>query len=188
MMNLILLTNLSDQGKNFSILPFGTSFGFNGNILETNIINLAVVIGIVVSFGGDALRSLLKNRKQTIFSSLQEADSRAEEAKEKLSKAKSQLSLFQKKAYEIRQQASATAEQEKKQAIQQTQEDTQRLEQVKQETLQMQQQKTISQISQQVVLFALDQVRDKLKKRLDASFHSAVNKFYVALFTTYSPQ
>ena len=187
-MNLILLTIFSDQGKNLSILPFGTFFGFNGNILETNIINLAVVIGIVVFFGGDALRSLLKNRKETIFSSLQEADSRAKEAMDKLSKAKSQLSLFQKKAYEIRQQASGAAEQEKKQAIQQTQEDTQRLEQVKQETLQMQQQKTISQISQQVVFFALDQVRDKLKKRLDTSFHSAVNRFYVALFTNYSPQ
>lgn len=184
-MNLILLINLSDQ---LSIIPFGAEFGFNGNILETNIINLAVVIGIVVSFGGDALRSLLENRKQTIFSSLQEADSRAEEAKEKLSKAKSQLSLFQKKASEIRQQASATAEQEKKQAIQQTQEDAQRLERVKQETLQMQQQKTISQISQQVVSLALDQVRTKLKNRLDASFQKTVNRFYVALFANYSPQ
>ena len=184
-MNLILLINFSDQ---LSILPFGATFGFNGNILETNIINLAVVIGIVVSFGGDALRSLLENRKQTIFSSLQEADFRAEEAKEKLSKAKSQLSLFQKKASEIRQQASATAEQEKNQGIQQTQEDAQRLERVKQETLQMQQQKTISQISQQVVLFALDQVRDKLKNRLDASVHLAVNRFSAALFTNYSPQ
>ena len=187
-MNLILFINLSDQGKNLSSLPFGTEFGFNGNVFETNIINLTVVIGIVVSFGGDALRSLLRNRKETIFSSLQEAEKRAEEAKDNLSKAKSQLSLFQKKAYEIRQQASATAEQERKQAIQQTQEDAQRLEQVKQETLQLQQQKTISQISQQVVLLALDQVRDRLKKRLDASFHLAVNRFYVALFTNYSPQ
>ena len=77
MINLTLLIDLSDQGKNLSTLPFGAEFGFNGNILETNIINLAVVIGIVVSFGGDALRSLLENRKQTILSSLQEADLRA---------------------------------------------------------------------------------------------------------------
>ena len=49
-----------------------------GQYLETDVINLAVVIGILVSFGGDALHSLLKNCKQTIFLSLQEADSRAE--------------------------------------------------------------------------------------------------------------
>ena len=115
MINLTLLMNISDQVSNFSTLPFGAEFGFNGNILETNVINLAVVIGIVVSFGGDALRSLLENRKQTILNSLQEADQRAQEAKEKLSKAKSQLELAQKKATEIRQQGSITAEQEKKQ-------------------------------------------------------------------------
>ena len=40
-------------------LKLGEGFGFNGNILETNIINLAVVIGIVVSLGGDALSSLI---------------------------------------------------------------------------------------------------------------------------------
>ena len=38
-----------------TILPFGNEgFGFNGNILETNIINLSVVLGVVISFGGDA--------------------------------------------------------------------------------------------------------------------------------------
>ncbi len=185
MIDLTLLINISDQVSNLSTLPFGAEFGFNGNILETNVINLAVVIGIVVSFGGDALRSLLENRRQTILNSLQEADQRAEEAKEKLSKAKSQLELAQKKATEIRQQGSITAEQDKKQCIRQTQEDAQRLEEVKQETLQMQQQKTISQVSQQVVSLALNQVRDKLKTRLDASFHSSVNNFNIVLFTNY---
>ena len=185
MIDLTFLINISDQVFNLSTLPFGAEFGFNGNILETNVINLAVVIGIVVSFGGDALRSLLKNRKQTILNSLQEADQRAKEAQEKLSKAKSQLELAQKKGTEIRQQGSATAEEEKKQCIRQTQEDTQRLEEVKQETLQMQQQKTISQVSQQVVALALNKVRDKLKTRLDTEFHASVNNFNIVLFTNY---
>ena len=38
MTDLILLTNF----------PLGEGFGFNGNILETNIINLSVVIAVVV--------------------------------------------------------------------------------------------------------------------------------------------
>ncbi len=54
----------------FAQIPLGESFGFNFNILETNLINLSVVIGIVVSFGGNALRSLLDNRKQTILTNL----------------------------------------------------------------------------------------------------------------------
>jgi hypothetical protein len=35
-----------------SSLSQGEGFGLNGNILETNIINLSVVVAIVVSFGG----------------------------------------------------------------------------------------------------------------------------------------
>ena len=180
MINLTLLINLSNQGKDQGL------FGFNGNILETNIINLAVVIAIVVSFGGDALRSLLLNRKESILSSLQEADLRLFEAKDNLSKAKSQLSTFEAKAVEIRHQAGGTAEQEKKQSIQQTQESTQRLEKVKNLTQEMQQQKTIYQVSQEVLSFALIQVRDKLRKRLNASTHITVNRFYGALLSTRS--
>jgi len=47
-----------------SSLFSGNGFGINTNILETNIINLAVVIAIVISFVGDALRELLETRRQ----------------------------------------------------------------------------------------------------------------------------
>ena len=42
-------------------------FGFNTNIFETNVLNLAVVLAIVIIYVGDALRGLLANRKQTYF-------------------------------------------------------------------------------------------------------------------------
>ena len=79
-------------------LPLGEGFGFNGNVLETNIINLAVVVGIVVTFVGDAIRSLLENRRQLIVNTLQQAEQRAQEAQAKLGEARAQLELAQKKA------------------------------------------------------------------------------------------
>lgn len=166
-------------------LPSGEGFGFNTNILETNIINLSVVIALVISFVGDALRSLLENRKQTILKNLLEADQRANEAQEKLNKAQIQLEFAQKKASEIREQGILTAEQEKKQSIRQFEQDSIRLEELKQETLRFQQQKAISQISQKVVILALNQVREKLNNRLDAALHSSVNNFNIVLFTNY---
>nr|YP_009105534.1 CF0 subunit I of ATP synthase [Lobosphaera incisa]AIT94209.1 CF0 subunit I of ATP synthase [Lobosphaera incisa] len=169
----------------FTTVPLGEGFGFNGNILETNIINLTVVIGIVVSFGGDALRSLLENRKQIILNNLQQADQRAKEAQEKLQQAKTQLELAKNKASEIRQQGNITAEQEKKQCIRQTQDDIMRLEEFKQNTLRLQQQKAINQVSQQVVSLALTQVKEKLNNRLDSAFHASVNNFNIVLFTNY---
>ena len=121
---MIILTLISN-------LPLGNGFGFNTNILETNIINLAVVIAVVVSFVGDALRSLLETRKQTILNNLREADQRAIEAQEKLSQAQTQLELSKKKAAEIREQGMTTAEQDKLQTIRQAENDVQRLEELK---------------------------------------------------------
>lgn len=171
----------------FAHIPSGESFGFNFNILETNLINLAVVIGVVVSFGGNALRSLLDNRKQTILNNLQEADQKAKEAQEKLNKTKNQLQLAKTKANEIRKQGIVTAEQEKKQCIAQTEQDASRLEEIKQETIRFQQQKAISQISRQVVSLALTKVREKLNNQLNSRFHSSVNNFNIVLFTNYKP-
>ena len=166
-------------------IPLGESFGFNFNILETNLINLSVVLGIVISFGGNALRSLLDNRKQTILNNLEEADKKATEAQEKLNKTKTQLEFAKKKATEIREQGILTAEQEKKQCIFQTEQDGLRLEEVKQETIKFQQQKAINQVSQQVVSLALNKVGEKFNNRLNSNCPSSVNNFNIVLFTNY---
>lgn len=163
------------------------TFHFNTNILETNILNLSVVIGVVVSFGGDALRSLLDNRKQIILNNLQEAEQRANEAQEKLNKARKQLEISRQKSLEIHQQGELTVKQEMNQCIQQTQDDINRLEEMKLETLFLYKQKTISQFSYQVIFMALQQVRDKLKTIMDSSIHTSINNFNIALFKNYKP-
>lgn len=181
MMQLILLMHLP-------LSPVGEGFGFNGNILETNIINLAVVLGVVVTFVGDALRSLLDNRRQLIVNTLQQAEQRAQEAQVKLGEARAQLELAQKKAASIRQQGQSTAEQEQRNFQTQTQEDTARLYALKDESIRLQQQKAVAQVSQKVITLALAKVREKLAQRLDATFHESVNNFNVVLFTNYTPR
>ena len=47
--------------------PLGEGFGINTNLLETNVINLAVVVGVVVYFGGDVLSSILKKSSRFDF-------------------------------------------------------------------------------------------------------------------------
>jgi len=88
------------------MLPLAHSggFGINTNILETNIINLAAVVGIVVSFVGSNLTALLEDRRKNILSNLEEANQRALEAQEKLNSAKASLELAKKKAQEIREE------------------------------------------------------------------------------------
>lgn len=170
----------------FTNLPLGEGFGFNGNILETNIINLAVVVGIVVTFVGDALKSLLENRRQSIVNALQQAEQRAQEAKAKLATAQSQFEQAKEKAAAIRQQGRLAADQERASFAAQTQADTERLQSTKEETLLLQQQKAVAQVSQKVIALALAKVREKLTRRLDATFHESVNNFNVVQFTNYT--
>jgi F-type H+-transporting ATPase subunit b len=169
-------------------LMFAGHFGFNTNILETNVLNLAVVLTVVITYVGDALRGLLANRKQNILNNFREADQRASEAQERLNQARMLLEQAQAKATQIREQALVTIEQEKNQIVRQNQEDIKRLSVLQQETLQLEQQKAQNELAQKLVRLALHQVREKLTQRLNSSIHSAVNNFQIVLFTNYKAQ
>ena len=163
-------------------------FCFNTNLLETNVLNLSVVVAVVVIYIGDALKSLLANRKQTILNNFQEADKRALEAESRLKEAQKQFDEAQAKAKQITEQAVVTIERERDQIVKQNQEDIQRLSVMQQEVLQLEQQKAQSELGQKLVKLALHQVNEKLTKRLNTSVHSAVNNFQIVLFTNFKPQ
>ena len=168
-------------------LMFAGHFGFNTNILETNVLNLAVVLAVVITYVGDAIRGLLANRKQTIVNNFREADQRASEAQQRVAEARAQFQQAQAKAQTIREQAAVTAEQERNQFRRQTQDDIQRLATVQKETLLFEQQKAQNELAQKLVRLALHQVREKLAQRLNSSVHSAINNFQIVLFTNYKP-
>lgn len=173
-------------GSNFSEIPFGESFGFNGNILETNILNLGVVLGVVVSLGGDALRSLLENRKQTISKNLEQAEKRAREAKEKLAKAEEQLKSAQQKANDIKNQGKISADKERQDSSKRKKEELFRLTEKKEETLRVEEQKAVSQVYRQLVNKVMDKVKERLNSSLDPASHAAVINFQIVLLSKYS--
>lgn len=171
----------------FISLPLGHGFGINTNIFETNIINLAAVVAVVVSFVGNNLKSLLEERKQTILNNLQEASQRASEAQEKLDQAKNQLELAKKKAKEIREEGLLRATQEVNNCVSQHEERLSKLEEFKQETIQFYQQKAFKQAYMYVISRIMSRVKERLNKGLDATYHVVVNNFYVSRFTEYNP-
>ena len=66
---------------------FAEGFGVNTNILETNVLNLAVVIGVLIYFGGDVLNSILSTRNETILARFNEVNQRLEDSKRELAQA-----------------------------------------------------------------------------------------------------
>ena len=186
MIDLTFLANLSGTLEFPSSLPLGLEFGFNTNVLETNIINLTVVVGVVVTFGGNALRSLLGNRRQVILNSLQEADQRALEAKQKLGRARSQLEQAQLKAAEIKEQGNVAASGERERTTRETQSDIKRLEENKQKTLDLYRQKAVHHVQALVLSAAVDQLLKEYERiSLWEPFHIAVNKLKLLRYTSY---
>lgn len=144
-----------------------------------------VVIGVVISFVGDALKSLLENRQKLILSNLNEVDSRAKKAQDKLNEAKTQFEAAKIKAQEIKDQGIITLNKDKNNSNLQTEEMIQKLSVLKKDTLLSQQQKALKLLSKKVIQSSLMQVEKKLQNRIDSKFQNSVNNFYIALFRNY---
>lgn len=179
-----LWSTLGQTGFALGALPLGEGFGFNGNILETNILNLGVVLGIVVSLGGDTLRSLLSNRQEGISKNLQQAEERAQEAKQRVLEAKSQLEKAQKKAVEINEQGKATVDKEKKDSVNRKKEELFRLTEKKEQILHVEEQKAVSQVYNQLVKRVMDEAKNKLLS-LDSQSHESVIKYQLVMLSKY---
>ena len=171
----------------WSNIPLGEGFGFNGNILETNILNLGVVLGIVVSLGGDTLRSLLNSRQEGIFKNLQQAEERAQEAKQRVSEAKFQLEKAQSKAVEINKQGEITADKERKDSVNRKKEELSRLTEKKEQILYVEEQKAVSQVYNQLVKRVMDETKNRLLK-LDSQSHDSVIKYQLVMLSKYKQQ
>ena len=84
-------------------------FGINLNPLETNLINLVIVIGVLGWFLKGFLGGMLERRRQSILQDLEDAETRLKTATAELSKAQADLAAAQQKADQIRADGKARA-------------------------------------------------------------------------------
>jgi F-type H+-transporting ATPase subunit b len=92
------------------VLGHHGGFGLNTNILETNLINLVIVIGVLVWFLKGFLGGILERRRAAILDELKDAESRLAQAVAALTKAQADLAAAQTKAEQIRSDGKARAE------------------------------------------------------------------------------
>jgi F-type H+-transporting ATPase subunit b len=76
----------------FTLVAEHEGIGLNTDILETGVLNIIALVGILVYTGRDFLGSLLEERKSTIVKGVQDAEDRLNEAQKRLSEAEKQLS------------------------------------------------------------------------------------------------
>ena len=93
----------------FNLFAAEGGFAINLNPLETNLINLVIVIGVLVYFLKGFLGDMLDRRRQSILKDLEDAEARLKTATADLSKAQTDLASAQQKAEKIRADGKARA-------------------------------------------------------------------------------
>ncbi|MBM5796635.1 MAG: F0F1 ATP synthase subunit B [Cyanobacteria bacterium K_Offshore_0m_m2_072] len=92
-----------------SLLAHGGGFGINLNLLDTNLINLIIVIGVLIWFLRGFLGGILDRRREAILAELDDAEARLTQASRALTQAQSDLAAAQQKAEQIRADGKARA-------------------------------------------------------------------------------
>ena len=92
----------------FTLLAEEEGIGLNFDILETGLLNILALVGILIYTGRDFLGSLLEERKTTIVKSVQDAEDRLNEAEKRLSEAEKQLNQANLVIGEIQKETIAT--------------------------------------------------------------------------------
>nr|YP_009341859.1 ATP synthase CF0 B subunit [Aletris spicata]ALV25506.1 ATP synthase CF0 B subunit [Aletris spicata] len=165
------MKSVTDSFVSLGHWPSAGSFGFNTDILATNLINLSVVLGVLIFFGKGVLNDLLDNRKQRILSTIRNSEELRKGAIEQLEKARARLRKVEIEADEYRMNGYSEIEREKENLINATCDSLERLENYKNETLYFEQERAINQVRHRVFQQALQGALGTLNSCLNSELH-----------------
>nr|YP_009747504.1 AtpF [Bidens pilosa]YP_009941723.1 ATP synthase CF0 subunit I [Bidens frondosa]YP_010218396.1 ATP synthase CF0 subunit I [Bidens tripartita]QII89198.1 AtpF [Bidens pilosa]QOC70794.1 ATP synthase CF0 subunit I [Bidens frondosa]QQK54808.1 ATP synthase CF0 subunit I [Bidens pilosa]UBU97913.1 ATP synthase CF0 subunit I [Bidens tripartita] len=165
------MKNVTDSFVSLGHWPSAGSFGFNTDILATNLINLSVVLGVLIFFGKGVLSDLLDNRKKRILNTIRNSEELREGAIEQLEKARARLRKVEIEADEFRVNGYSEIEREKLNLIDSTYKTLEQLENYKNETINFEQQKASNQVRQRVFQQALQGALGTLNSCLNNELH-----------------
>jgi len=152
----------------FPLLASEGGFGINLNLLETNLINLIIVIGVLYWFLKGFLGGMLQRRRETILRDLEDAEKRLKTATNDLAKAQQDLSAAQQKADQIRVDGTARAKAIRLDGEKRTIQAMAALKQDALADLNAEGARLTEQLRRQAALAAIDQAMTELPNRLDS--------------------
>nr|YP_009764589.1 ATP synthase CF0 B subunit [Amorpha fruticosa]YP_010512660.1 ATP synthase CF0 B subunit [Eysenhardtia texana]AJE71834.1 ATP synthase CF0 B subunit [Amorpha canescens]QVX28325.1 ATP synthase CF0 subunit I [Amorpha roemeriana]UDH55153.1 CF0 subunit I [Amorpha californica var. napensis]AJE72686.1 ATP synthase CF0 B subunit [Amorpha fruticosa]QIS94866.1 ATP synthase CF0 B subunit [Amorpha fruticosa] len=176
------MKNITDSFLCWGYWPSAGSFGFNTDILATNLINLSVVLGVLIFFGKGVLSDLLDNRKLRILKTIRNSEELREGAIEQLEKARAYLRKVETEADRFRVNGYSEIEREKLNLINSIYTTLEQLENYKNETIQFEQQKAINQVRQRVFQQALQGALGTLNSCLNNELHLRTISANIGMF------
>ena len=156
---LILATEAHEAGEG--------GFGLDFSLLETNLLNLAILIGLLVFYGSKVLGNILNERRSQIADAIQAAEERQRKAAAALEKEQHKLTQAQAEAERIRQRAKNRATTLANEIAEKSRQDVERLKETAAADLSSEQERVIAQLKKQIAQMALDKAESQLKERVN---------------------
>lgn len=139
----------------------------NFNILETNLINLVIVITVLVYFGSKFLGKTLSGRQAAIEQAIGDAEARRAKAVAELAEQQQNLAQAQKAAKEILAKAEEMAAKAKADILAQADADVERMKATAAQDVSSQEAKVMRELQQRIAELAIAKAEADLPSRLD---------------------
>jgi F-type H+-transporting ATPase subunit b len=144
----------------------GEGFALNLNLLDTNLVNLAIIIGLLVYFGRGFLGKTLSERRSQIETAIKDAEERKRKAAVALAEQQQKLAQAEAEAERLKAEAAASAQRVRESILAQADEDIERMRAATAQDVASQQDKIIRELRQRVATMALQKVEEQLQSGL----------------------
>ncbi len=142
-------------------------FGLNTDILDTNLINLGIIIVVLLYFGRGFVGKILTERRAVIEQAIKEAEQGQKEAAAALAEQQQNLTQAQAEAEKILATAQIRAEEVKQRIQAQAEQDVERMKATANQEMDSERDKAIAQLRSIVASKALANVESRLRETLD---------------------
>ena len=156
-------------------------FGLEFNLLESNLINLVIIWGVLFYFGSKFLGGTLSGRQAVIQEAIQDAERRQREAKQALEQQKDNLAQAQVKAKDIVASAKENASKVSEDILAQAKADVERMQSAAEQDVAFQQEKVMRELQQRISQLALERAEGELPARLTPDIQTALIDKSIAL-------
>jgi len=153
-------------------LSSGKGFGLNPNFLESNVINIAILLSGVVYLGRNFLTSALESRQQKVAEAIQESEERLQQANKRLVEAEKQLAEAKLVIEQIKKDAELTARKVKETILAQGKLDIERLTNNGKSSIEKAEIQIRKQIQQHITNLAIQRVSGQMKSYLTSNLQS----------------
>jgi F-type H+-transporting ATPase subunit b len=143
-------------------------FGLNFDILETNLINLVIILGVLFYFGSKFLGKTLSTRKAGIEAAIVEAEKRKQDAAAALAAEQQKLAQAKQTAQKILADAEQTAARSKEAILAEARADVERMQAAAQQDLSSQQARVKQELQQRIAALAIQRSETELQHRINA--------------------